>query len=160
MKIKIILGGDVLRRWFCLTDVWHVCDSSCFFLGTPDSETNVFPQDKVILAGSDITFCCVSPTKVLSGQIGKTFCPLIHLYGKTLRSVSRTFPFLKTVEQMWFSQQKIMCMGRLSLQAVSISCYLAPLSLWCSFQPWFLFCRLVLFLPYFLVIIADTVQRL
>ncbi|XP_057645538.1 leukemia inhibitory factor receptor [Chionomys nivalis] len=51
---------------------------------TPDSETNVFPQDKVILAGSDITFCCVSPTKVLSGQIGKTFCPLIHLYGENV----------------------------------------------------------------------------
>lgn len=48
------------------------------------SETNVFPQDKVILAGSDITFCCLSPTKVLSGQIGKTYCPLIHLYGENV----------------------------------------------------------------------------
>ncbi|XP_027257139.1 leukemia inhibitory factor receptor isoform X1 [Cricetulus griseus] len=51
---------------------------------TPNSETNVFPQDKVILAGSDITFCCVSQTKVLSGQIGRTFCPLIHLYGENV----------------------------------------------------------------------------
>lgn len=57
---------------------------SHFFLGTPNSETNVFPQDKVILAGSDITFCCVSQTKVLSGQIGRTFCPLIHLYGENV----------------------------------------------------------------------------
>lgn len=38
----------------------------------------------MILAGSDITFCCVSPTKVLSGQIGRTFCPLIHLYGENV----------------------------------------------------------------------------
>lgn len=51
---------------------------------TPNSETRAFPQDKVILVGSNITFCCVSQTKVLSGQIGKTFCPLIHLQGENV----------------------------------------------------------------------------
>lgn len=58
--------------------------SSCFFLGTRNTETNVFPQDKVVLAGSNMTICCMSPTKVLSGQIGNTFRPLIHLYGETV----------------------------------------------------------------------------
>ncbi|XP_042117393.2 leukemia inhibitory factor receptor isoform X2 [Peromyscus maniculatus bairdii] len=51
---------------------------------TPNSESIVFPQDKVILAGSDITFCCVSPTKVKFGQIGSTPQTLIHLYGESV----------------------------------------------------------------------------
>uniref|UniRef100_A0A8C5KWU1 Leukemia inhibitory factor receptor n=1 Tax=Jaculus jaculus TaxID=51337 RepID=A0A8C5KWU1_JACJA len=50
----------------------------------PESEAKAFPQDKVVLVGSNITFCCVSQTKVLSGQIGKTFYPLIHLYGQNV----------------------------------------------------------------------------
>lgn len=55
-----------------------------FFLGSPDSQTKVFPQDKVILVGSDITFCCVTQEKVLSAQIGQTNCPLIHLDGENV----------------------------------------------------------------------------
>lgn len=51
---------------------------------TRNTETNVFPQDKVVLAGSNMTICCMSPTKVLSAQIGNTFRPLIHLYGETV----------------------------------------------------------------------------
>ncbi|XP_035147537.2 leukemia inhibitory factor receptor isoform X1 [Callithrix jacchus] len=51
---------------------------------TPDSQTKVFPQDKVILVGSDITFCCVSQEKVLSALIGHTNCPLIHLDGESV----------------------------------------------------------------------------
>ncbi|XP_053447893.1 leukemia inhibitory factor receptor [Nycticebus coucang] len=51
---------------------------------TPDSQTKVFPQDKVILVGSDITFCCVSQEKVLSAQIGSTYRPLIHLDGENV----------------------------------------------------------------------------
>lgn len=31
-----------------------------------------------------MTICCMSPTKVLSGQIGNTLRPLIHLYGQTV----------------------------------------------------------------------------
>lgn len=57
-----------------------------FFLGSldPDSQGNVFPQDKVILVGSDITVCCVTQEKVLSAQIGNTQCPLIHLDGENV----------------------------------------------------------------------------
>ncbi|XP_012504949.1 PREDICTED: leukemia inhibitory factor receptor [Propithecus coquereli] len=51
---------------------------------TPASQPKVFPQDKVILVGSDITFCCVSQEKVLSAQIGSTYCPLIHLDGENV----------------------------------------------------------------------------
>uniref|UniRef100_A0A8C8YG03 Leukemia inhibitory factor receptor n=1 Tax=Prolemur simus TaxID=1328070 RepID=A0A8C8YG03_PROSS len=51
---------------------------------TPDSQAKVFPQDKVVLVGSDITFCCVSQEKVLSAQIGRTYCPLIHLDGENV----------------------------------------------------------------------------
>lgn len=54
------------------------------FLGFPDSQTKVFPQDKVVLVGSDITVCCVTQEKVLSAQIGRTNCPLIHLDGKNV----------------------------------------------------------------------------
>lgn len=50
----------------------------------PDSQTKVFPQDKVILVGSDITFCCISQEKVLSALIGHTNCPLIHLDGENV----------------------------------------------------------------------------
>ncbi|XDC63534.1 hypothetical protein R6Z07M_014716 [Ovis aries] len=50
----------------------------------PDSQTMVFPQDKVILAGSDLTVCCVTQEKVLSAQIGSTHCPLIHLDGENV----------------------------------------------------------------------------
>ncbi|XP_037385831.1 leukemia inhibitory factor receptor isoform X2 [Talpa occidentalis] len=49
-----------------------------------DSQTKVFPQDKVIPVGSDITFCCVTQEKVLSAQIGQTNCPLIHLDGENV----------------------------------------------------------------------------
>nr|XP_017200181.1 leukemia inhibitory factor receptor isoform X2 [Oryctolagus cuniculus] len=49
-----------------------------------DSPTKVFPQDRVVLVGSDITFCCVSKEKVLSAQIGQTVCPLIHLDGENV----------------------------------------------------------------------------
>lgn len=54
------------------------------FLVPPDSQTKVFPQDKVILAGSDLTVCCVTQEKVLSAQIGSTHCPLIHLDGENV----------------------------------------------------------------------------
>ncbi|XP_074185084.1 leukemia inhibitory factor receptor isoform X3 [Rhinolophus sinicus] len=50
----------------------------------PDSQGNVFPQDKVILVGSAITVCCVTQEKVLSAQIGNTQCPLIHLDGENV----------------------------------------------------------------------------
>ncbi|XP_062067663.1 leukemia inhibitory factor receptor isoform X1 [Lepus europaeus] len=49
-----------------------------------DSPTKVFPQDRVVLVGSDITFCCVSKEKVLSAQIGQTVCPLIRLDGENV----------------------------------------------------------------------------
>uniref|UniRef100_A0A673TAK2 LIF receptor subunit alpha n=1 Tax=Suricata suricatta TaxID=37032 RepID=A0A673TAK2_SURSU len=51
---------------------------------SPDSQSKVFPQDKVIPVGSDITFCCVTQEKVLSAQIGQTKCPLIHLDGENV----------------------------------------------------------------------------
>ncbi|XP_073933676.1 leukemia inhibitory factor receptor isoform X2 [Castor canadensis] len=50
----------------------------------PGTQTKAFPQDKVILAGSDITFCCVSRDKVILAQIGRTVCPLIHLDGENV----------------------------------------------------------------------------
>ncbi|XP_036919102.1 leukemia inhibitory factor receptor [Sturnira hondurensis] len=49
-----------------------------------DSQGKVFPQDKVILVGSDITFCCVTQEKVSSAQIGYVKCPLIHLDGENV----------------------------------------------------------------------------
>ncbi|XP_039698556.1 leukemia inhibitory factor receptor [Pteropus medius] len=49
-----------------------------------DLQSKVFPQDKVILVGSDITFCCVTQEKVISAQIGYTKCPLIHLDGESV----------------------------------------------------------------------------
>ncbi|XP_040833607.1 leukemia inhibitory factor receptor [Ochotona curzoniae] len=52
--------------------------------GISDSPTKVFPQDRVVLIGSDVTFCCVSKEKVLSAQIGQTICPLIHLDGENV----------------------------------------------------------------------------
>lgn len=55
-----------------------------FFPEIADSPTKVFPQDRVVLVGSDITFCCVSKEKVLSAQIGQTVCPLIHLDGENV----------------------------------------------------------------------------
>lgn len=54
------------------------------FLGSPDSQTKVFPQDRVLLVGSDITVCCVTQEEVLSAQIGSTYCPLIHLDGRNV----------------------------------------------------------------------------
>ena len=54
------------------------------FLGPPDPQTEVFPQDRVVLAGSDITVCCVTQERVLSSQIGSTHCPLIHLDGENV----------------------------------------------------------------------------
>lgn len=48
------------------------------------SQSKVFPQDKVILVGSDITFCCVTQEKVSSAQIGYTKCPLVHLDGENV----------------------------------------------------------------------------
>ncbi|XP_059948805.1 leukemia inhibitory factor receptor isoform X2 [Mesoplodon densirostris] len=51
---------------------------------SPDPQTKVFPQDRVLLVGSDITVCCVTQEKVLSAQIGSTYCPLIHLDGKNV----------------------------------------------------------------------------
>lgn len=54
------------------------------FLGSPDSQTKVFPQDKVILVGSDVIVCCVTRDNVSSAQIGLTKCPLIHLDGKNV----------------------------------------------------------------------------
>lgn len=51
------------------------------FPGSSDSQNNVFPQDKVIPVGSDITFCCVTQEVVVSAQLGHTFCPLVHLEG-------------------------------------------------------------------------------
>ncbi|XP_032327100.1 leukemia inhibitory factor receptor [Camelus ferus] len=49
-----------------------------------DSQTKVFPQDKVILVGSDITVCCVTQEKVVLALIGSTNCPLIHLDGENV----------------------------------------------------------------------------
>ncbi|KAM5264905.1 leukemia inhibitory factor receptor [Ctenodactylus gundi] len=49
-----------------------------------DSHTKVYPQDKVVVIGSDITFCCVSQEKVVSAQIGIVYCPLIHLDGENV----------------------------------------------------------------------------
>ncbi|XP_042546453.1 leukemia inhibitory factor receptor isoform X1 [Dipodomys spectabilis] len=51
---------------------------------SPNSQTKVFPQDKVVLVGSDIIFCCISQSKVLVAQIGSTLCPLIHLDEKNV----------------------------------------------------------------------------
>ncbi|XP_058164039.1 leukemia inhibitory factor receptor isoform X2 [Dasypus novemcinctus] len=51
---------------------------------SPGSRTKVFPQDKVILVGSNITFCCVTQEQVVSAQIGNKMCPLIHLDGKNV----------------------------------------------------------------------------
>ncbi|XP_045141189.1 leukemia inhibitory factor receptor [Echinops telfairi] len=51
---------------------------------SPDSQPKVFPADKVILVGSNITVCCVSQEKVLSAQIGNNNCPLIHLEGENV----------------------------------------------------------------------------
>lgn len=48
--------------------------------------------------------------------------------GKPLRSISWTSPFLKTVAQTSFSSQTTMCTERWSLQAVSVSCQIVPLS--------------------------------
>ncbi|KAM4875879.1 leukemia inhibitory factor receptor [Thomomys bottae] len=51
---------------------------------SPHFQTNVFPQDKVVLVGSDITFCCISYSKVQLAQISSTACPLIHLDGENV----------------------------------------------------------------------------
>ncbi|XP_006874738.1 PREDICTED: leukemia inhibitory factor receptor [Chrysochloris asiatica] len=48
------------------------------------SQPKVFPQDKVILVGSNITFCCVIQEQVLSALIGNEQCPLIHLDGENV----------------------------------------------------------------------------
>ncbi|XP_051006891.1 leukemia inhibitory factor receptor [Acomys russatus] len=57
------------------------------------SEPEVFPQDIVVLAGSNITFCCLSRTKVLSGQIGNTLRPLIPLDGEDVVIHVLNIPF-------------------------------------------------------------------
>ncbi|XP_007949772.1 leukemia inhibitory factor receptor [Orycteropus afer afer] len=44
----------------------------------------VFPQDKVILVGSDITVCFIIQEKVLSAHVGKEKYPLIHLDGENV----------------------------------------------------------------------------
>ncbi|KAM5168096.1 leukemia inhibitory factor receptor isoform 1-T3 [Callospermophilus lateralis] len=99
-------GKDVIRHWSWTSDMPLECATHhvgirCYidyplFSGRkewsdwspvkniswiPDSQTKVFPQDKVILVGSDITFCCVSQEKVLLAQIGHKNCPLIRLDG-------------------------------------------------------------------------------
>ncbi|XP_054987317.1 leukemia inhibitory factor receptor [Sorex araneus] len=53
--------------------------------GSPVSHTNqVVPLDSVLLVGSDITICCITQEKVISAQIGRTSCPLIHLDGENV----------------------------------------------------------------------------
>ncbi|XP_075397071.1 leukemia inhibitory factor receptor [Tenrec ecaudatus] len=49
-----------------------------------DSQPKIFPADKVVLVGSNITVCCVIQEKVLSAQIGNSNCPLIHLDGENV----------------------------------------------------------------------------
>ncbi|XP_066096147.1 leukemia inhibitory factor receptor [Saccopteryx bilineata] len=49
-----------------------------------DSQSKVFPQDKVVLVGSDITVCCVTQETVSSAHVGSTKCPLIYLDGKNV----------------------------------------------------------------------------
>lgn len=51
---------------------------------SPDSPNKVFPQDKVVLVGTDITFCCVTQVKILTAQIGQTSYPLIPLDGRNV----------------------------------------------------------------------------
>ncbi|KAM7148344.1 leukemia inhibitory factor receptor [Molossus nigricans] len=48
------------------------------------SPAKVFPQDKVIPVGSDITFCLVTQEIVSVAHIGRTECPLIHLDGENV----------------------------------------------------------------------------
>lgn len=53
--------------------------------GSPASHTvQVLPLDTVLLVGSDITVCCITREKVLSAQVGLTYCPLIHLDGENV----------------------------------------------------------------------------
>ncbi|KAM6224370.1 leukemia inhibitory factor receptor [Rhynchocyon petersi] len=47
-------------------------------------QPKVLPQDVVVLAGSDITFCCLTQDRVLSAQIGSEQYPLIHLDGENV----------------------------------------------------------------------------
>ncbi|KAM5330385.1 leukemia inhibitory factor receptor isoform 2-T5 [Glossophaga mutica] len=102
-------GGDTVHHWSWASDVplecaTHSVGLRCYiddphFSGrkewsdwsplkniswSTDSQGKVFPQDKVILVGSDITFCCVTQEKVSSAQIGHAKCPLVHLDGENV----------------------------------------------------------------------------
>ncbi|KAK2497420.1 hypothetical protein MC885_008773 [Smutsia gigantea] len=94
-----LTGKDAVHHWSWTSDMplecaTHYVGIRCYiddphFSGhkewrSPDSRSKVFPQDKVILVGTDITFCCVTQEKVLSAQIGQTKCPLIHLDGENV----------------------------------------------------------------------------
>lgn len=54
------------------------------FLGSTDAQNKVFPQDKVVPVGSDITFCFVTQDEVTSAQISYAKYPLIHLDGENV----------------------------------------------------------------------------
>ncbi|XP_048224494.1 leukemia inhibitory factor receptor isoform X2 [Perognathus longimembris pacificus] len=102
-------GQDTVHRWSWASDLPLECAThyvsircyfdSLYFSGhkewsnwsqmkeipwSPLPYLKAYPQDKVVLAGSDITFCCVSQTKVQVAQIGSTFCPLIPLDGENV----------------------------------------------------------------------------
>ncbi|XP_005872637.1 PREDICTED: leukemia inhibitory factor receptor [Myotis brandtii] len=49
-----------------------------------DIQNKVFPQDKVVPVGSDITFCFVTQEEVSSAQISYAKYPLIHLDGENV----------------------------------------------------------------------------
>ncbi|XP_015418087.1 PREDICTED: leukemia inhibitory factor receptor [Myotis davidii] len=53
-------------------------------LGSTDNQNKVFPQDKVVPVGSDITFCFVTQEEVSSAQISYAKYPLIHLDGENV----------------------------------------------------------------------------
>lgn len=52
--------------------------------GATDTQNKVFPQDKVVPVGSDITFCFVTQEEVSSAQISYAKYPLIHLDGENV----------------------------------------------------------------------------
>ncbi|XP_049718521.1 leukemia inhibitory factor receptor isoform X3 [Elephas maximus indicus] len=102
-------GKDTLHHWSWTSDmplecVTHYVRMRCYiddlhFSGhkewsdwspvkniswSPDYQPKVFPEDKVVLVGSDVTVCCVIQEKVILAQFGKEKCSLIHLDGENV----------------------------------------------------------------------------
>ncbi|XP_008068331.1 leukemia inhibitory factor receptor [Carlito syrichta] len=102
-------GKDTVHHWSWVSDMPLECavhyvgircyiDSLHFFgrkvwsdwsplkniFWTPVSQLHVFPQDRVILVGSDMIFCCVSQEKVSTALVGGTNAPFIHLDGENV----------------------------------------------------------------------------